>query len=818
MTVQTTEQLRAEFAARAAMAELQIDCPMDGSVHADIVVIGESPGPTEKQNGRPLSGGSGSYLWDALRKYGITRQRCYITNVVKRSLVFSHDQDKSPIQKWELDHWCGLLEWELAQLPNVKYIIALGNYALNALTGENKITNWRGSVSDIRVGDRTVPALFTYNPAMIFRERKLDIVFKFDIHKFKRMMDGTWKKHEITAHINPSFVEACRWIDRMHDDKLPISIDIETTGGETACIGLANSAHEGLCINWRGVNDNRYSIREERILHRRLQRLFDDNSTRLVAQNGNFDAYWLWYKDRLRLRNMWFDTLLAHHTLYPGLPHGLGFLTAQYTDHPYYKDEKDAWREGGDIDTFWEYNVKDCCITRAVQERELEELRQQNLDQFFFQHVMRLQPELVLMTVGGVRADIELKDRLAERLRNDVALKLQEFHRAVQLATGDETCCPNPGSPKQLGDVLFRRLRLVGRGGSTNAENRDRMRKHPRTNERARRVLDLVDEYATDNKFLGTYVEMKVDDDKRIRCEYKQFGTTKAPGRLSSSQTMWGSGMNLQNQPERAQEMFIADNGYEFSYFDLSQAEARVVSLKAKVPALKENFRLATENPDKYDVHRLNAARIFGVSYDDVPKDDRIDGEPTKRFLGKRCVHGLNYRMGPDRLATVCKIPLSQAIEAYHAYHAAFPEIRQWWEDTIKQVKQTRSLYNAMGRRLILLDPRLDDSALESIIAFYPQSTIGDFVSSIIYKCHSDPDWPKYRNGQLAARMALNVHDALIALNRVVDGEQVRYVMKKHAEKPILIDGEPLSIPCDLKVSVPDEFGVRRWSTLKKVA
>jgi len=80
-----------------------------------------------------------------------------------------------------------------------------------------------------------------------------------------------------------------------------------------------------------------------------IQKLFD--SHRVIAQRGDFDAYWCWLRDRIRIR-VWLDTLLAHHTLYPQLPHDLGYLTAQYTTHPYYKGEGDYWKEGGDIDEF----------------------------------------------------------------------------------------------------------------------------------------------------------------------------------------------------------------------------------------------------------------------------------------------------------------------------------------------------------------------------------------------------------------------------------------------------------------------------------
>jgi hypothetical protein len=134
-----------------------------------------------------------------------------------------------------------------------------------------------------------------------------------------------------------------------------------------------------------------------------------------------FDASWLAFKDRLMLGRTYFDTMLAHHTLYPSLPHNLGFLTSQYTTHPYYKDEGKAWKEGGNIDQFWEYNVKDVCITFAAYQRMLKELTDQSLCSFFFLHVMRLQPHLINMTVGGVLTDRELKATIAKETAVEVA-------------------------------------------------------------------------------------------------------------------------------------------------------------------------------------------------------------------------------------------------------------------------------------------------------------------------------------------------------------------------------------------------------------
>tara|TARA_Y100001951_G_C11245437_1_gene243087 strand:+ start:192 stop:962 length:771 start_codon:yes stop_codon:yes gene_type:complete len=256
--------------------------------------------------------------------------------------------------------------------------------------------------------------------------------------------------------------------------------------------------------------------------------------------------------------------------------------------------------------------------------------------------------------------------------------------------------------------------------------------------------------------------------------------------------------------------MFICDEGYMFSYFDLKQAEAKVVAYIWNVQGLIDNFKRA-EQEDGFDVHRGNAARIFKCDYNEVPAGDwDNDLRPTIRYLGKRCVHGLNYRMQAPKLASVCGIPVQQGYEAFASYHRAFPEIQLGWEATIKAVREERMLFTPLGRRLIWLE-RLTEESFDSVIAFVPQSTIGDKVSSVIYLCHEDEEWPD------SARMLLNIHDALIAIHKPEDKATVQRLMKKHAEAPIMIRGEPVSIGTDLKQSIAGEDGIHRWSTLQEI-
>ncbi len=835
--MQSVAELNREYEARARSLGYQVDCAADGMFNAQIAIITEAPGEREVTLKVPLVGGSGQLLWNALKKHNITRRDVYVTNVVKKQLSFyGKDDDKVKVNKAEFDNWAALLKWELANLPHLRYVLLLGNYPIEALLSLKGITKWRGSVLDFTIPSlnaasqpRVYQAVATLNPAAVMREPRQEISFVMDVAKLPLVVSGTYKPYTIQGNILTNFKDAMSVLEEIDNVPKPISFDIESGGGETACFGFANDGHVGYTIPFRQYDGGSYfTLEEEVAIRRKVQHLFNPKELRkgapgtyettpqehrFIAQNANFDMYWLWYKDRIRVHRSWLDTMLAHHTLYPTLPHDLGYLTTQYTTHPYYKDERTEWRDKGDINAYWQYNIKDACITWTVAHRLKKELEEQKLDEFFFNHVMRLQPNLVRMTVGGVKVDEEGKGKLSVEIGEEVGRLLVDFHDKVRIARGTDDFRPNPNSPKDLSRLFFQELRLVGRGTKTDATNRRRMLDHPRTSEPAKEVIKALDKYKEQHKFFSTYVESKIDPDGRIRCEWKQTGVQKAPGRLSSAKTLWGSGMNMQNQPPKARGMYIADDDHVLCYFDLTQAEAQFVGWDAGIETWKEQYTRARLGEKGYDAHRALASTLFKIPYDDVPTFDHDDdGKPTIRYKSKRARHGLNYRMAGDRLAETSGMSVGEAIEVYTLYHREHPELRRWWRSLEDEVRRTKMLFNAYGRRLLFLERLNNDEALESIVAFRPQSTIGDKVARVIYMCHEDEEWPHDK-----ARIAMNIHDALIAIAHKDVAKTVLRLMKKHAEEPIIVKGEPLIISAELGISTPDEHGFHRWSTIKKV-
>lgn len=821
------EELTAQFEAHAAMQGLEVQVFSQGPMNARIAIVGEGPGETEIRRGEPFVGGAGTLLFNTLRPLGIHRANAYVTNVVKRQISLSRKgNERNLVHRDELDKWLGLCRWELEQLSECKVIVCLGNYALEAVTSHIGIMNWRGSVLEMELPNHQQGhVVCTINPAYAQRELKLEPIFMMDCKKAKLVMDGRYKPHEIRAIINPSAKEALDYIRMLKASKEEVSFDIETLNSETACIGLANQAHEAICINLRTGKDNQFTLEEEYQIWMALQDLCD--SHKVIAQNGQFDAYWNRLKDWLCVNVGW-DTLLAHHTLYPQLPHNLAFLVAQYTNHPFYKDEGKKWKEGGDIDKFWEYNCKDAALTWAVAQKERKELEQQGLLKFFEGHVMRATPHLISATVHGVAVDMEQKARVVQASGEDVARKLERIYEIIHELTGDADYRPNIGSWQQMQELYFRRLKLRGKGFSTDETNRTHMLKDPSTPALAKELLIAINAWSEENKFAGTYANARPDDDHRMRCEYKQYGVAKAPGRLSSSGLLTGTGQNLQNQPERAKEVFTADPGMVFGYFDMAQAEARIVAYRANIPKWKEQFEKARQD-GSYDCHRALAADMFRIPYADVPlKDWDADNRPTIRYTAKRCRHGLNYRMERHRLAEVTGLPFHEAARAFSIYHRITPELTKWWEQAERDFRTRREVFNALGRRLKVIQ-RIDDEVLASIVAFYPQSTLGDKVVQVWYQSEEDDKWPD------DARICLNVHDALICMASPKTIKTALRIMKRYAESPIMIQdawhnkAEPLIIPADTKISYPvirdsktgkfveDKKGVHRWSHLKSV-
>ena len=605
------KELEKEFRHRAASMDPAVQCPMGGNIDGTIAVVGEAPGGDEVRKKVPFIGASGNLMWKAFRQHKILRPQIYATNAAKRQVTSSKYSNK-PISQDEKDKWAVLLHWELAQLKNLKHIVCLGEDALTALFPQltSGITKHRGSVYYYDNEGTTVSVLPTFNPAYCLREPKTEIIYQMDMLRLSDVLAGTFKEHVVEALINPSFKEAMDFINGLKNAGRPISWDIETTNMQTACHGFSNDPHLAMCINLRDRSSNRYSLDEEYRLLMAIQEMGE--SCKIIAQNGNFDHTWTGFKEYLRIP-IWFDTLLAHHTLYPSLPHSLDFLVSQYTTHPYYKDEINKYKEGESIDTYWIYNCKDAALTYACYEKIHKELKAQNLEDFYFTNVRDLEPHLQQITVDGINTDPVVQKAVAA----DLAINLEEQRLKMLDYIRKYLKMPhynlNFNSNDQMKILLFTHMKVGTKVNGLDEKAREKIIDDTRVPFEVKEFIIMYNQYKKDIKFFGTYAEMEMDKDDRFRPIFKQQGVSKAPGRLSSSKNLWGTAGNAQNFPARAYEFITADDGTVLFYFDLAQAEARVVGWLAEIEKWKEDFERARLGGN-FDCHRSLAADMWKIT------------------------------------------------------------------------------------------------------------------------------------------------------------------------------------------------------------
>src|SRR5215471_7865967 len=403
--------------------------PPSGSLGGSIAIVAARPGRDECWSGRPLTGPSGDMLW---RLLGIPRTEVYVTNVRKD---FS-DYHSVPTPG-EIDEALPLLQAELAR-TSANIIVCLGAQALYALTGKTSIEQWRGSVipSTLLPGRKV---LGTYHTAFALREYPATYIIEHDLRRARNeSFYPHINKREFQFLIDPTLVQAVVYIDQLGD---PLSVDIETIGFETIdCVGISDHPDRAICIPFIG---GRLTASELAYVWRRLYHKF--RRSRIIGQNIQFDLTRL-EQYGFRFPNIFFDTMLAHHLLYPEFAHDLGFITSIYTKHPYYKHEISTNR--------WEYNCKDAALTYEAYLGLLKELEHANQLDYFNTHVMSLIRPIMRMQDEGFVIDKPALHATRHRL------ELERDYLQLLLSTSDlaliccgcstrNSVCQSKSSPKK---------------------------------------------------------------------------------------------------------------------------------------------------------------------------------------------------------------------------------------------------------------------------------------------------------------------------------------------------------------------------------
>ena len=787
--------------------------PGIGPIGARLAIVGEAPGAQEDQEGKPFVGAAGELLNGFLREAGINRNDCYVTNVVKFRPPENDLKRLNEIGVSLADSTVELFDELHALKPNC--VLALGNTALHALTNKTGVKVYRGSV--LRSSDFKLKVVATYHPAHLLRQAGSEVM-DYAARAYVSLDYAKAARESLTPeyHVPDRLLNVCRnslelyRFKRQYADKTKVAVDIETYKTIPTCISFAFTRYHAMSvplINMVSENKPEWVPRHElEQMWEFVASILNDPKYELIGQNFKFDDAKLRSPCCFRPANIYADTMLMAHTLYPEFPLGLAFLASIHTDEPYYKTEGKEFDPRKDTyDRLYLYNAKDAAITFEVFEEQDKELDEVGLRSFYYDFVNKFHCAYRDMEQVGLLLDVDRNKELKKKYRAE----LKEAQSRLDTAVGRHI---NVASPKQINDLLYRDMGLPLRK-DTSEDTIVALQNNVCKVESDKQTLGDILLVRRIRKTLGTYLEARPDVDGRFRTSYRIVGaetgrtsTTilRAPVRFFKSglafQTMTkhgDTGSDLRSQ-------FVADPGYVFVEIDSSQAEARVVALLANDLELLNLF-------DTTDVHRMTAGWIFNC------RPEKVTYE--LRFVGKTTRHAGNYGMRKGRLMQIINtdakkfhidIQVSEwkAGQILDAFHNFSPKIRDVFHAEVIQAlhNSDRILINPFGRRRQFFG-RFDHELEKESFAQIPQSTITDNTKRALLAIRDRTAGDVRIWGEFASTTGICVeaHDALVGLVKETEIDLYLSYAVPAFEMPIdfsqcTLPRGTISIPCEVKV------------------
>ena len=790
--------------------------PPSGNPNAVLAIVGEQPGYEEirARPPKPFIGPAGRGLDECLIMTKIPRNSVYLTNVIKDlDAPLKHYIDIDTRGKWSIHpegyQYIKELGEELKKL-DLNCIVAFGNIALLALTNRVGITKWRGSIleSTLVPGLKVIP---TFHPATFIPPK-----FNF-LNKPLICEDLMRAKHESeykeirrlhrAINIKPGFQYAIKVLEHCYDLGLKgqiISLDIEVINREVDCIALAWSNTQAISIPFRYHQGDYFNLDEELAIIRKVAKIIQCKDIKKTGANFIFDTQFLFHKYGIVPRGELHCTQIAQKISYPDFPAGLDAVTTMYTDIPYYKQDGKQWMkmQSGTWEQWWNYNGMDAIVPVEAYHKQIEVLAKQGNIETYERQRKLIKP-LIYMSERGIKIDVqgmvEYKDqqqanldRLSEELNSEVGYEI------------------NYNSPKQLMEYFYKELgykpykKRNTQGQYNESIDVDALKRLARQNVKAARImLDI----RSLSKRISTYLNIgKVDKDGRYRSSYKPVGAET--GRLSSGETIFGTGGNQQNWPHDLLRFFLFDGGYIGYSFDLSQIENRVVAYVGGVISQIEAFEQGI------DLHILTASIMFNKPYDQISKVDGSsplgDGRQSERHWGKKGNHATDYDVGYRKFALVNEMTESDAKYILETIHQGYPQIRGGYHVLVQNMlKSSRTVTNLFGRTRLFLGPifpsypNVSQSACNDTYrqayAHLAQSTCADKINEhgLEYIYYNQDI---FRPIELLAQ----IHDSIVfQIPLTIPWEQHAEMLlkiKQSLETPLAWHGKEIKTPVDLSI------------------
>ncbi|RXJ52764.1 DNA polymerase I [Gelidibacter gilvus] len=561
-----------------------------------------------------------------------------------------------------------------------------------------------------------------------------------------------------------------------------VCFDTETTGLDPITAELV-----GIAFSWE-VGKGFYmpfpeNREEAQTLIEELRPFFEAETIEKVGQNLKYDIKVL-HKYNIQVKGKLFDTMLAHYLINPDMRHNMDILAETYLNYTPMPIEALIGKKGKNqlsmrtvsLEKQTEYAVEDADITLQLKEHFEKELGEANTQKLFDEIEIPLLRVLADMELEGINLDEKFLNSLSEKLDNDIkTLEANIFKEA-----GEEF---NIASPKQLGDILFDKLKLVDKPKKTKTGQYATGEEILSYLAKDHAIIQHILDYRGLAKLKSTYVDALPNQVEpttgRVHTDYMQ--TVAATGRLSSNNP------NLQNIPIRTErgrqvrKAFVPrDENYVLLAADYSQIELRIIA------ALSEEDNMINAFKNGEDIHASTASKVFGVPLEEVTREQRSNAK-TVNF-------GIIYGVSAFGLSNQTDLSRTEAKDLIDTYYATYPKLRNYISDQIEIARENGYVQTVLGRRRYLKDINsrnavVRGAAERNAVNAPIQGSAADIIKVAMINIHK-----KLVDKNFKTKMLLQVHDELVFDVYKSELEDIKKMVKSEMESayelsvPLVVD------------------------------
>lgn len=556
-----------------------------------------------------------------------------------------------------------------------------------------------------------------------------------------------------------------------------VCFDTETTGLNALhaeLVGISFSYEKGKAF-YVPFPENQ---EEAQVLINRFIPFFENENIEKIGRNLKYDLKIL-SNYNIVVKGKLFDTMIAHYLINPDMRHNMDILSETYLKYSPKSIEALIGKKGKNqksmrdipLEEVKEYAAEDADVTFQLKELFAIELEKTATKKLFEEIEIPLVEVLASMEKEGIRLDTEFLNSLSEDLNNDI----KTLEATIYEIAGEQF---NLASPKQLGDILFDKLKIGG------AKQKKTKTGQYATGEEVLSYLALEHQIVKDilewrqlNKLKTTYVDAlptQVDPDTlRVHTDYMQ--TVAATGRLSSNNP------NLQNIPIRTErgrqirKAFVArDENYTLISADYSQIELRVIAALSG----EENMIAAFNNNE--DIHKSTASKVFNVPLEEVTREQRSHAK-TVNF-------GIIYGVSAFGLSNQTDLSRAESAALIEAYYKSYPRLKSYISEQVEFARDNGYVQTILGRRRYLKDINSQNAivrggAERNAVNAPIQGSAADIIKIAMINIHN-----KLKSENWKSKMLLQVHDELVFDVHNDELEKIQPMIKHEMENAFTLD------------------------------